>query len=293
MAEQISPYALTTLPRVKDLLFDPNLTISLTGCSLTGSSTDVADVTVPAGKIIRVGQVITGTNIASGTTIAAIVSSAEITLSKAATATATGQTLTVTDQPTAYDDVLIRLINYATNYIHNQCGVSSFVQQTHTNDTYSIDNPRQDFLVLRNRPVFSISSVQYRAGTPSNPSWADFTADQYELVDPRTDPVSGTTFYPSGMIRVYGVLPTLNNNMIRATYVAGYPVDWSNPEDHDNHWLPGDLTSVCENLVVRRFQRRQLGGKSSDRIGDSSITWRNTLDQEDQDILGQYRQLNF
>ena len=229
MAEQISPYALTTLARVKDLLFDP-----------------------------------------SGT------------------------------QTSNFDTVLTRLINDATNYISNECGrPGGFVQQTYVNDTYSIDNPRQDFLLLRNTPVFPasdsihITSFQWRAGTPSNPSWTDFIPDQYELVNPRTYPVSGQIWYPSGMLRVYGVIPSMWSNMIRASYTAGYPVNWANAEDHDTHWLPGDLTHLCENIVVRRFNRRQLAGKSSDRIGDASITWRNSLDQEDLDIIGQYRQLNF
>ena len=33
-------------------------------------------------------------------------------------------------QPTAYDSVLVRLINWATNYIQNECG-RSFVQKTY------------------------------------------------------------------------------------------------------------------------------------------------------------------
>jgi hypothetical protein len=223
MAEQLSPFALTTLQRVKDLLFDPNTT-----------------------------------------------------------------------QTAAFDTVLTRLINEATNYINNECGRGGgFVQQTYTNDTYSIDNPSQKFLQLRNTPVFSLTSLQWRAGTPTNPSWTDFIGDQYELIDPRTDPISGTTWYPSGIVRVYGTLPRIYNNMIRATYVAGYPVNWANAEDHNTHWLPGDLTNLCENLVIRRFSRRQFAGKSSERIGDASTTWRNALDQEDLDIIGQYRQLNF
>jgi hypothetical protein len=292
--DQLSPFALTTLQRVKDLLFDPFLTFSLTGASLTASSTTVTGLTIQTGKMLRVGQLIAGTGIPNGTTVAAIISASQITLSQSATQTNTGQTLTVVDQPVAYDGVLVRLINWATNYMGNECGrPGGFVQQTYVNDTYSIDNPRQDTLILRNAPVFSISSFQWRAGTPSNPSWTDFIADQYELVDPRTDPISGTVWYPSGMIRVYGVLPGLYNNMIRATYVAGYPVNWSNPEDHNTHWLPGDLTNVCENLVVRRFKRRELAGMSSQRVGDATTTYRNVLDQEDQDVLGQYRQLNF
>lgn len=291
--DRLSPFALTTLQRVKDLLFDPGLTYSITG-TLTNNSTNVSSITVQTAKTVRIGQIITGTGIPAGTTIAAYNSGAgTITLSQAATTGGT-ETLYVIDQPTAYDAVLIRAINWATNYINNECGrPGGFVQQTYVNDTYSIDNPRQSFLLLRNTPVFSLTSLQWRAGTPSNPNWTDFIADQFELVDPRTDPISGVTWYPSGQVRVYGVLPGIYSNMIRATYVAGYPVNWANPEDHNTHWLPGDLTNVCENLVVRRFTRRQLAGKSSDRIGEASTSYRNALDQEDLDVLGQYRQLNF
>lgn len=138
-----------------------------------------------------------------------------------------------------------------------------------------------------------VSSFQWRAGTPSNPSWTDFIADQYELVNPRTAPASGMVWYSSGMIRIYGALPTLTSNMIRATYVGGYPVNWSNPEDHTTHWLPGDITNVCENLVVRRFKRRQLAGMSSQALEGATHQWRNSLDQEDQDVLGQYRDVHF
>jgi hypothetical protein len=290
--EQVSPFALTTLQRVKDLVLDPNLTISLTGCVLNGT-TDVTGVTLLSGKRIMVGQPISGTYIPAGTTIAAVVSSTEITLSQAATQSVTGQTLIVIDQTTAFDTVLTRLINWATNFINNECGVYSFVQQTYANDTYSIDNPRQSFLQLRNIPVFSLTSLQWRAGTPTNPSWTDFIPDQFELVDPRTDPISGLTWYPSGIVRVYGVLPRIYSNMIRATYVAGYPVNWANPEDHNTHWLPGDLTSVCENLVVRRFKRRMLAGQSSQSLDGGTTSWRDKLDAEDLAVLGQYRQLNF
>lgn len=366
--EQVSPFALTTLQRVKDILFDPNNTIALTGASLTSGSVSVTGLAVPTGKSIMVGQTITGTGIPAGTTIAAIVSATQITLSANATATNTGQTLTVVDQTTAFDTVLTRYINWATNYINNECGRSSFVQQEYVHDTYSIASPRQSFLILRNTPVFPkkialttcitangstsvtgitvpagktllagmavsgtgitpgttidtvvsstqitlsqaatangtvalsawdvahMESFQWRAGTPSNPNWTDFIADQYELVDPRVDPVSGIPWFPSGMVRVYGVLPRIYNNMIRASYTAGYPVNWSNPEDHNTHWLPGDITGVCENMVVRRFRRRNLAGKTSEAIAGATISWNKELDNEDLDVIGQYRIMNW
>ncbi len=210
----LSPFALTTLQRVKDLLFDPNVTFQLTGATLTNGSETVTAYTVPTGKTPRAGQQISGLGILDGTTIASI-SGSTLTLSRNAVISNTGQSLTVIDQTPQYDAVLIRMINYATNYINNECGRFSFVQQTYVNDTYSISGPDQAFLVLRNAPVFPasdgvhITSLQWRAGTPSNPSWTDFIPDQYELVDPRTDPVSGLIWYPSGMIRIYGVLPSM------------------------------------------------------------------------------------
>jgi hypothetical protein len=297
--EQVSPFALTTLARVKDLLFDPNKLIAITATT-TINTPALSSVTIPSGKTVLIGQIITGGGIptiaTNGIPVGTVVTglgSGTLTMSQNATASAT-VTLYIIDQPVAFDTVLTRLINWATNYINNECGrPGGFVQQTYVNDTYSIDNPRQKFLLLRNTPVFSLTSLQYRAGTPTNPSWTDFIPDQFELVDPRTDPISGQTWYPSGMVRVYGVLPRIYSNMIRATYVAGYPVNWANPEDHNTHWLPGDLTNVCESLVVRRFTRRQLAGQSSQRIGDASTTWRNDIDAEDVDVLGQYRQPNF
>jgi hypothetical protein len=289
----LSPFALTTLQRVKDLLFDPNLTFSLTGASLTENSTDVTGVSVQTGKTLRVGQIINGTGIPNGTIVAAIISSSEITLSQASTQTNTGQTLSVTDQPTAYDNVLLRLINAATNYVNNECGRFSFVQQSYVNDTYSTSNPNQKYLTLRNYPVFSLSSFQWRAGTPTNPSWTDFLPDQYELVEPRTDPVSGLVWYPSGKVRVYGVLPRLYDNMMRASYVGGYPVNWANPEDHNTHWLPADISRVCENMAVRWFTRRRLAGMSNQALSGATMTWRNEIDAEDIDVINQYKDFHF
>lgn len=289
----LNPCALTTLQRVKDLLFDPNSTISLTGATLTNGSETVSAYTVAVGKTIRAGQQISGLGISSGTTIASI-SGATLTLSQNAVLSSTGSTLTVIDQTPQYDGMLIRMINGVSRYMANECGRTCFVQQTYADDTYSIDSLGQNTLVLRNTPVFSISSLQYRAGTPSNPSWTDFIADQYELLNPRTDPISGLVWYPSGMVRIYGSLPSVYSNMIRATYVAGYPVNWSDAEDGINHMLPADLTNTCENLVVRRFKRRNLAGQSSMTIEGATVGgWRNDLDAEDRDVLAQYRDLHF
>ena len=284
--ETILPYALTTLQRVKDRLFDPNLTIACTG-NTTNTSTSVTSLTVPQGKILRVGQVITGVGVPVGTTISSFTPTT-LTLSQAATANGTTVALTVIDQPTAFDAVLTRMINSVTEYVQNECG-RHFVKKTYTNEVYSVNTPRQIYLMLRNFPVVSLSSFQWRAGTPSNPNWMDFIPDQYELVDPEPMQGADTLWYPKGKIRVYGVLPRLYNNMLRATYVAGYAVDWPNAGNATTHLLPSDITDLCENLVLRRFSRRQLAGKSSQGLEGATTSWKSEIDAEDLDIIGQYR----
>lgn len=280
MAANLLPYALTTLQRVKDRIFDTNV---------------------------------------SGT------------------------------QPTAFDDVITRMINGATDWIERETGNRRFVLTKYTNEIYSAYGPKQKRLILRQAPVFfttqsgnttisstSITSVtgtagmvvgmpimadnfppgttiasisgatvtasaaatstvvgsyfqvnglvdfQWRAGTPSNPNWIDFIIDQYELINDGK----------AGVIRIYGVLPRLYNNMARVTYYAGYPVDWANAGNGTTHQLPSDLTDMVENLVVRRFKRRVLAGRGSESLDGATTSWNRDLDADDIDVIGHYRRLS-
>lgn len=132
--------------------------------------------------------------------------------------------------------------------------------------------------------VFEISgliSFQWRSGTPSNPNWTDFIQDQYELDQQGR----------SGIIRMYGSIPGLYNNMIRATYVAGYPTGWQNAGSGSSHQLPADLTNLCENIVVRVWKRRQLDGKASENIQGATTAWRDPLDALDRNVIANYRRI--
>jgi len=140
----------------------------------------------------------------------------------------------------------------------------------------------QQASVTQSGAAFEISgliSFQWRSGTPSNPNWTDFIQDQYEL-DQQGH---------SGIIRVYGTIPGLYSNMIRATYVAGYPADFANAGDGATHRLPSDLTNTCENIVVRIFKRRPLDGKSSETIQGATVSWRDQLDANDRNVIANYK----
>jgi len=259
--------------------------------------------------------------------------------------------------PPDFDALLTRLINGATDYIERECGKTGleygsnaghFAFGAYTNEVYSVRGKKQQYLVLRNAPVFycllkvnvtvgstnalatSVPTVlkggmpiigegiapgttvtdfsatnitlslpatatitganieisglinfQWRAGTPSNPNWTNFIADQYELLEQGA----------SGIVRVYGTMPRLYSNMLRVSYAAGYPIDWQNAGNGSTHQLPADLTNLCENLVVRIYKRRQLDGKASENIQGATTSWRDNLDALDRNVIENYRRV--
>jgi len=121
-------------------------------------------------------------------------------------------------------------------------------------------------------------SFQWRAGTPSNPVWTPFIPDQFEIEEQGA----------SGIIRVYGVMPRLYSNMLRVTYVAGYPVDWQSAGNGSTHRLPADLTNTCENIVIRLYKRQLLAGKASENIQGATNAWRDQLDSIDKAVIQSY-----
>ena len=186
------------------------------------------------------------------------------------------------------DPVIMRMINAASDFIQAACNGRRFLRQTYTNEVYSASNTKQKYLILRQCPVYSLTSFQYRAGPPSAPNWTSFITDQFEMINPQTD-IAGVTYWPSGIIRIYGYIPMLYNNMTRVTYTAGYLIDFDNAGDVTKHTLPADLSRLCDNLVVRWLKRRDFAGMNAKTLDASTINWRDKMDQDDQDIIGQYR----
>ena len=129
--------------------------------------------------------------------------------------------------------------------------------------------------------VIGIQKLQYRAGTPDNPLWTNFLPTQFE----------GLEDLKTGTIRVYGFLSTIYNNTIKCSYWAGWLINWSNAGDNLSHTLPADISRTCENIVMRWFKKRQWAGNQSQTLEGSTISYRNALDQQDLDVINHYRRM--
>lgn len=178
-----------------------------------------------------------------------------------------------------FDTLIERLIMAATDHLESLCN-RKFGTATYTNEVYSVHTPALEMLALKNTPVTTLSALQYRAGTPSTPSWTAFTTDDYELVG------NGE----SGLIRIYSGIPR-GVNALRATYTAGYKIDFTAPTNTSLHTLPFDLSDLAERMVVKRFKRRESEGKSTETFDGATVTWEGILDAADKEIIARYGRL--
>ncbi len=178
----------------------------------------------------------------------------------------------------SFDTQLNRLINAATDRIEGLCGSRRFKSTTYTQEVYSGVARNMRHLMLKQAPVTALSALQYRAGTPSNPSWTDFIADQYELLEDGA----------SAIVRIYGDA-VYGTNSMRATYTAGYLIDWANFGDPTKHNLPADLSELADRMVIKAWRRRESIGKTTEGFQGATVTWATDLDAEDKAVIELYK----
>lgn len=112
---------------------------------------------------------------------------------------------------TDHDDLLDRMILAVTDAMETLAG-RLFTLATYTNELYDGSDwygSARTSLTLRQAPVATVSSVQYKAGTNTTPNWTDFNVDTYDID------------YDLGVIHFDGPLPAGKRN-IRVTYTAGW-----------------------------------------------------------------------
>ncbi len=190
--------------------------------------------------------------------------------------------LEIASGTTTWDALLESLINAATDKIEDACGGRRFLRGTITSEILSPQSGDK-FVYLKRWPIVSITSVEYRPGTVSTPSWTTLLADFWETVEDGS----------SGCLAIYSSLPWGTNNL-RVTYVAGYLIDFANQIDPTKHTLPFTLSDLCERMVVAAFKKRPSEGLSSEQVQEYSRAYReNSMSEEDNKMLADFRRTIF
>lgn len=176
----------------------------------------------------------------------------------------------------SFDTLIERLISAMTDFMESECQ-RRFKSTAYSNEVYNVNGANAEYVFLKQAPVSALTSFQFRAGTPSNPSWQSFLTDNYELLQDGG----------SGIIRVYGGL-SHGANQVRASYTAGYLIDFANAGT-STHTLPFDISDLCERLVIKTYKKRESEGRSSESYEGGSVNWKELLDEADKRTLDKYR----
>jgi hypothetical protein len=180
----------------------------------------------------------------------------------------------------ATSDTLIgNLVSEVSIYIANFCGGRNFLSQSYT-EVYDTKAGRHK-IFLRQIPVTAITSVKYRGGTPSNPTWLDYHVDGY------------LTYLKPGYIHFFSSLPGVAQGM-QIVYTAGYIIDFNNYDDIMQHNLPKDITMAANEMVANYMNTRKAAGISSESTEGQSIQYNmeRAMTQNVKTILNSYK-LNF
>ena len=180
---------------------------------------------------------------------------------------------------TAFTVMVDAMIAGVTDRIEGYCGGRRFKRTTYTNELITIRNQNQKFIAVKNIPLVSVSSLQYRTGLKSNPNYTDFNDNDWEIVNDGA----------SGMIRVHGLSQDIN--FCRITYVGGYLIDFANAGSPTAHTLPADISDLAERLTIKIFKKREHEGKSSESFNGANVTWEKVLTEDDKEILSRYQRV--
>ena len=173
-----------------------------------------------------------------------------------------------------HDSLLVQLINQTTGFIEQYCK-RSFLSQDYTDEEY--DSTGNPVLILKQFPVTAVSSVKYNGATDNTDDWQTYDTKSY-------------FWYEDGrIVKQSGSFP-IGPQKLRATYTAGYIIDFNNENDSSKHTLPPELEYVCQKLVAALFNTRRAEGMAQERIGDSGVTLKKMIfgDEETKVILDKY-----
>jgi hypothetical protein len=175
----------------------------------------------------------------------------------------------------SYDAVIDSLINGLSSFIEGVCN-RIFQEATYTDEFF--DGVEGRFIYPTEYPVTTLTSLFYNSGTPANPVWVAFDANYYVL-----DKRNNAIYFDAGM-------PCGFRN-IKATYVAGYKIDWTAETDSAKHTLPFDLSMIVDELVTKAFNKRKSQGYSNENIDGASVGYDKEMTAEQKSVISKYQKI--
>lgn len=150
------------------------------------------------------------------------------------------------------DSIVTVLLNSAIAAVEGFCN-TKFISTSVTDESYDGDGAR--FLLLRNRPVISVSSVSIEGNAVSSDLY-DVNANQSMLVLPQD--VEGY----DARLRLYnGMLWPRGTANILVSYNYGYAT------------TPADVTHAIYETISYFYGRRKSLGITSESLGPRSVVW--------------------
>lgn len=161
------------------------------------------------------------------------------------------ETLGISAGNTSKDNLIRRKINQATRLIEAFCALPEdhhFKQATYTSEEYDGSGTNQ--LILKMRPVTSVTSFQYRDTAESDSDFTDVDSELYFASD-----------LDAGVIDLL-FSQSMRWGGYRVTYVAGYAT------------IPADLAEACVMLAAYLVENSTTGaGVKSKREGSRQIEY--------------------
>lgn len=182
------------------------------------------------------------------------------------------------------DTVITILINQATGFIESFLN-RNLLSQTYTEQEY--DGTGTDTLVLKHQPVTAFSKLEVNTSGDSTASWQEIQSKNYFWYEngivELNNPTAGFLDQDAGKF-----LP--HPKKYRATYTAGYLIDFANENDPSSHTLPLDIEYACMKLVSAMRNARKGEGLQSAQVGDIRMSFRSEVmkSAELKEILGKY-----
>lgn len=154
------------------------------------------------------------------------------------------------------NNLIIRKINQATDMIESYCGKNNSQHFASTSYTDEYDGTGINQLVLKNRPVISITSFKQRNTTENYSDWTTIDSSLY---------FTDTT---AGVIDLLFTVP-MNWNIIQVVYTAGFAD------------IPSDLAEACATLAAYLVENGATGASiKKKQQGPKSIEYYQTSQGE-------------